>query len=58
MVTGTSVDPAQNSSPAIFAGLVRGAARYGCLWLFEVTPLVGEALTGLVYWFVSEVEAG
>lgn len=48
-VTNTSVNPARSTAVAIFVG---GNAM-GQLWLFWVAPIVGAALAGLVYKFVS-----
>jgi aquaporin Z len=44
-VTGTSVNPARRTGPALFAGAVPLAQ----LWLFWVAPLVGAVLAGGVY---------
>ena len=49
-VTNTSVNPARSISQAVF---VQGWA-IDQLWLFIVAPLVGAALAGLVYVFVSK----
>ena len=43
--TGTSVNPARSIGPALFAG--SGALQH--LWLFIVAPLLGGALSGLLY---------
>lgn len=48
-VTNTSVNPARSTAVAIFVG---GNAM-GQLWLFWVAPIVGAALAGIVYKFVS-----
>ena len=48
-VTNTSVNPARSISQAVF---VQGWA-INQLWLFIVAPLVGAALAGVVYTFVS-----
>lgn len=48
-VTNTSVNPARSISQALF---VQGWAL-DQLWLFIVAPLVGAALAGFVYTFVS-----
>lgn len=48
-VTNTSVNPARSTSQAIFAG----GWALGQLWLFWVAPIVGAALAGLVYKFIS-----
>ena len=44
-VTNTSVNPARNTSQAIFVG----GWALGQLWLFWVAPLIGAALGGLVF---------
>ena len=49
-VTNTSVNPARSISQALFA---QGWA-VDQLWLFIVAPLVGAALAGLVYSFISK----
>ena len=48
-VTNTSVNPARSTSQAIF----NGDWALGQLWLFWVAPIVGAALAGLVYKFMS-----
>jgi aquaporin Z len=52
-VTNTSVNPARSTGPAIFVG---GWALQQ-LWLFWVAPLVGGALGGIVYRWLSEEPA-
>jgi aquaporin Z len=50
-ITNTSVNPARSTGPAIFVG---GWALQQ-LWLFWVAPLIGGALGGVVYrWLSSE----
>lgn len=44
-VTGTSVNPARSTGPALFVG----AAATSQLWLFWVAPIVGAAVAGVVY---------
>jgi aquaporin Z len=44
-VTGTSVNPARSTGPALFAG----GWAVGQLWLFWIAPLVGGAIAGMVY---------
>ena len=44
-VTGTSVNPARSTGPA----LVKGSWALGQLWLFWIAPLLGAALAGVVY---------
>jgi aquaporin Z len=53
-VTNTSVNPARSTGPALFVG---GWALQQ-LWLFWVAPLIGGALGGIVYRWVSEEPAG
>ena len=48
-VTNTSVNPARSTSQALFAG----DWALGQLWLFWVAPIVGAALAGIVYKFMS-----
>lgn len=49
-VTNTSVNPARSTSQAIFAD---GGWALSQLWLFWVAPIVGAALAGLVYRYLS-----
>jgi aquaporin Z len=50
-VTGTSVNPARSTGPAVFVG---GWAM-GQLWLFWIAPLIGALLAGAVYrWLGGE----
>jgi aquaporin Z len=51
-VTNTSVNPARSTGPALFAG---GWALQQ-LWLFWLAPLVGAALAGTVYRWLSPDE--
>jgi aquaporin Z len=51
-VTNTSVNPARSTGPALFAG---GWALQQ-LWLFWLAPLVGAALAGAVYRWLSPDE--
>src|SRR5262245_6512990 len=53
-VTNTSVNPARSTGPALFVG---GWAMTQ-LWLFWVAPLIGGALGGVVYRWLSEEPAG
>ncbi|MBK9337095.1 MAG: aquaporin Z [Lewinellaceae bacterium] len=48
-VTNTSVNPARSTSQALFAG----DWALGQLWLFWVAPIIGAALAGLVYKYIS-----
>jgi aquaporin Z len=52
-VTNLSVNPARSTGPAIFAAI--GGANWAVaqLWLFWVAPIVGAALAGLVYQYLS-----
>ncbi len=51
-VTNTSVNPARSTSQAIFAG----GWAIDQLWLFWLAPIVGAALAGLAYKFMSPEE--
>ena len=44
-ITGTSVNPARSIGPALF----EGGAALSQLWLFIVAPLVGAAVSALVW---------
>lgn len=48
-ITNTSVNPARSTGPALFLG---GWALHQ-LWLFWVAPIVGAAIGGIVYRFIS-----
>jgi aquaporin Z len=48
-VTNTSVNPARSISQAMFAG----GWAIDQLWLFIVAPLIGAALAGIAYRFIS-----
>ena len=53
-VTNTSVNPARSTGPALFVG----GWALAQLWLFWVAPLVGGAIGGLLYrWLSSEPSA-
>ena len=51
-VTNTSVNPARSTAPALFAG----GWALSQLWLFWVAPIVGAALAGFVYRWLSPDE--
>jgi aquaporin Z len=53
-VTNTSVNPARSTGPALFVG---GWALTQ-LWLFWVAPLIGGALGGALYRWLSEEPSG
>jgi aquaporin Z len=53
-VTNTSVNPARSTGPALFAG----AWALGQLWLFWVAPLIGGALGGVIYRWLSAEPSG
>jgi len=53
-VTNTSVNPARSTGPALFVG----GWALAQLWLFWVAPLIGGALGGVVYRWLSEEPAG
>ena len=52
-VTNTSVNPARSTSQAIFAG----GAYLSQVWLFWVAPIIGAALAGITYKFLSGNDA-
>jgi len=52
-VTNTSVNPARSTSQALFVG----DWATGQLWLFWVAPIVGAALAGIVYKYLSPEKA-
>jgi aquaporin Z len=49
-ITNTSVNPARSTGPALFVG----GWALGQLWLFWVAPLLGGALGGMLYRWLSE----
>ena len=51
-VTNTSVNPARSTGPALFVG----GWALAQLWLFWVAPLIGGAVGGLLYRWLSENE--
>lgn len=51
-VSNTSVNPARSTSQALFVG----DWATGQLWLFWVAPIVGAALAGIVYKYLSPEE--
>src|SRR5258707_981648 len=53
-VTNTSVNPARSTGPALFVG----GWALAQLWLFWVAPLIGGALGGVIYRWLSEEPAG
>ena len=53
-VTNTSVNPARSTGPALFVG----GWALAQLWLFWLAPLIGGALGGVVYRWLSEEPAG
>jgi aquaporin Z len=53
-VTNTSVNPARSTGPALFVG----GWALAQLWLFWVAPLLGGALGGLTYRWLSDEPAG
>ncbi|ETX12973.1 aquaporin [Roseivivax halodurans JCM 10272] len=48
-VTNTSVNPARSTGPALFAG----GWAIGQLWMFWLAPIIGGALGGLLYSWLS-----
>jgi aquaporin Z len=53
-VTNTSVNPARSTGPALFVG----GWALAQLWLFWVAPLIGGAIGGVLYRWLSEEPAG
>lgn len=51
-VSNTSVNPARSTSQALFAD----TAALGQLWVFWVAPIIGAALAGIVYKYLSPEE--
>jgi len=49
-ITNTSVNPARSTGPALFVG----GWALGQLWMFWVAPLIGGALGGILYRWLSE----
>jgi aquaporin Z len=49
-ISNTSVNPARSTGPALFAG----GWALAQLWMFWVAPLVGGALGGILYRWLSE----
>jgi aquaporin Z len=49
-ITNTSVNPARSTGPALFAG----GWALAQLWMFWVAPLIGGALGGILYRWLSE----
>jgi aquaporin Z len=53
-VTNTSVNPARSTGPALFVG----GWALAQLWLFWIAPLIGGALGGVAYRWLSEEPGG
>ncbi len=53
-VTNTSVNPARSTGPALFVG----GWALGQLWLFWVAPIIGGAVGGVIYRWLSDEPAG
>ena len=53
-VTNTSVNPARSTGPALFVG----GWALAQLWLFWLAPLIGGALGGITYRWLSEEPGG
>ncbi|SDI41344.1 aquaporin Z [Alloyangia pacifica] len=53
-VTNTSVNPARSTGPALFVG----GWALGQLWLFWLAPLLGGALGGVLYKWLSPTPTG
>ena len=48
-ITGTSVNPARSIAPALF----EGGVALSQLWLFIVAPMIGAALSALVWKYLD-----
>ena len=48
-LTGTSVNPARSLGPALFAMFKGNFAPIASLWVFIVGPMIGAALSAVVY---------
>ena len=57
-VTGTSVNPARSTGPAVVALLGGESWPIEQLWLFWVAPLIGALIGAVVYGFVGRPVAG
>jgi aquaporin Z len=56
-VTNTSVNPARSTGPALFVG----GTPLSQLWLFWLAPLLGAAIAGITYKFITDssgIDAG
>src|ERR1700759_5446185 len=53
-ITNTSVNPARSTGPALFVG----GWALAQLWMFWVAPLIGGALGGVVYRWLSDEPTG
>jgi aquaporin Z len=53
-ITNTSVNPARSTGPALFVG----GWALAQLWLFWLAPLIGGALGGMTYRWLSEEPGG
>src|ERR1700757_2869513 len=53
-ITNTSVNPARSTGPALFVG----GWALAQLWLFWVAPLIGGAIGGIVYRWLTSVPSG
>ena len=51
-LTGTSVNPARSLAPAVF----EGGKALSQVWLFIVAPLLGAALSALVFKYLNQVK--
>lgn len=52
-VTNTSVNPARSTGPALFVRIYGDGWAIEQLWLFWVAPILGAALAGFVYFWLS-----
>jgi aquaporin Z len=57
-VTNTSVNPARSTGPALFVAIYSDPWPVKQLWLFWIAPLIGGALGGVIYRWLSEEPFG
>ena len=53
-ITNTSVNPARSTGPALFVG----GWALAQLWMFWIAPLIGGALGGVIYRWLSDEPGG
>ncbi|NEX22134.1 aquaporin Z [Thiorhodococcus mannitoliphagus] len=57
-VTNTSVNPARSTGPALALALSGEGKALSQLWLFWVAPIIGAAISGVIYRFFEEPSQG